>query len=74
MNRTNYHRLTPVEWSVFQPLVKNHNKCVPFDWFYKNVVGVENMDNLAVWIVRIRRKVGRDKIVTIRKRGYKYIG
>lgn len=63
-------QLNPLEQELLNYLVKNQDR------YIKDVpiVGMESRETLAVYICRLRAKIGKDQIYTLRGVGYQYVG
>lgn len=74
-NGTSVH-LNIKESELLKLLILNQNQCVTFDQIFEVVWGFEKEHNeasLRTYIKNIRKIIGKEKIVSIKKQGYKFV-
>lgn len=64
--------LTPVEWKIMVFFMSNPNRLLSYEEIYRAVWGFGDIDRAIINtnINRIRKKIGKEKIDTIRGQGY----
>jgi DNA-binding response OmpR family regulator len=74
--KNNIFDLNNKETQLLKLLIKNKNHCVPFDNIFDTVWSFENMhseQSLRTYIKNLRKIVGKEKIVSIKKQGYMFV-
>lgn len=64
------------ESELLKLLISNQNQCVTFEQIFEVVWGFEKEHNeasLRTYIKNIRKIIGKEKIVSIKKQGYKFV-
>jgi DNA-binding response OmpR family regulator len=64
------------ESELLKLLIKNRNQCVIFDTIFENVWSFDELHSdmsLRTYIKKLRAIIGKDKIVSIKKVGYKLV-
>ncbi len=68
--------LNPKEILLLKLLLKHKNECVSFENIYQNVWSFNEMHSemsLRTYIKNLRRHIGKDTILSIKKVGYKFV-
>ena len=68
--------LNPKEILLLKLLLKHKNECVSFENIYQNVWSFDDTHSemsLRTYIKKLRKSIGKDKIVSIKKVGYKLV-
>lgn len=64
------------ESKLLRLFIQNTNQCVPFNMIYENVWQFDEVSSetsLRTYIKNLRKLLGKDKIVSIKKMGYKFV-
>lgn len=75
-DRIKTHQLNHKESELLKLLVSHKNQCVTFDQIFEYVWGFEKEHNeasLRTYIKNIRKVVGKEHILSIKKQGYKFV-
>ncbi len=70
------HTLNPKETQLLKLLYKNKNTCVTFEMIFETVWSFEeenNYESLRTYIKNLRKLLGKEKILNIKKQGYMFV-